>query len=252
MQQSNTPQNAGKVAFQWGLIFGLILGLVDAGILLLNAFVNSASGNAGLALLFSVIGFLLGLAAYFVAGILASNKTGKVSTGTFAGLWTGAIYGVIGFVVSMTLFFTVSLPKLQNASTYPSTSSLSPDTFRTAAIFGGVGFAIFGICLAVGLGAGLGSLGGLIGKSTSKVARPTYPPYANQPPYPGQPYPPYANQPPYPGQPYPPYSNQNPPYPNQTYPPQTNPDQPNVGLAEPHSSNPYEPDPGQSYFEQPH
>ncbi len=246
MQQGNTPQNAGKVAFQWGLIFGLILGLVDAGILLMNAFVNSASGNAVLALLFSVLGFLLGLAAYFVAGILASNKTGKVSTGTFAGLWTGAIYGVIGFVVSMTLFFTVSLPKLQNTSAYPSSSSLSPDTLRTTAIFAGVGFAIFGICLAVGLGAGLGSLGGLIGKSTSKVAAaPTYPPYANQPPYPGQPYP-------YPGQPNPTYPNQNPPYPHQAYAPQTNPDQPNAGSSEPNSSNPYEPDPGQSYFEQPH
>ncbi|MFL5627909.1 MAG: hypothetical protein ACJ788_20200, partial [Ktedonobacteraceae bacterium] len=85
MQQGYTPQNAGKIAFQWGLIFGLILGLINAGILLINTFVNSSSGGVGLALLFSAVGFLLGLAAYFVAGILASNKTGKVSTGTFAG-----------------------------------------------------------------------------------------------------------------------------------------------------------------------
>ena len=124
MQPVYTPPNARNIAFQQGLIFGLILGLVSAVILLLNTFVISPSGNGVLALLLSFLVFLLGLAAYFVAGILASKKTGKVSTGTFAGLWTGAIYGIIGFIVSMVLFFTVNLAKILDAAR-PST--LNPD-----------------------------------------------------------------------------------------------------------------------------
>src|SRR5258708_34815478 len=90
--------NARNISFQQGLIFGLILGLVSAVILLLNTFVISPGGNGVLALLLSFLVFLLGLAAYFVAGILASKKTGKVRTGTFAALWTRAIHGIIGFI----------------------------------------------------------------------------------------------------------------------------------------------------------
>src|SRR5258708_9071888 len=223
MQPVYTPPNTRNITFQQGLIFGLILGLVSAVILLLNTFVISPSGNGVLALLLSFLVFLLGLAAYFVAGILASKKTGKVSTGTFAGLWTGAIYGIIGFIVSMVLFFTVNLAKILDAA---KSSTLNPDAFRTGAIIGGVGFAIFGILFAVGLGAGLGSLGGLICKNTSKVAAaPAYPPYPNQPSYP--------------------------PYQNQLYPPQANPGQPYTHPSGPYPANPYQPDPGQSYFEQP-
>jgi len=210
MQPTYNQPDSRKIAFQQGLIMGLILAAVALVILLINTFVNTIAANAGTALLLGVLVFFLGLVAYFVAGILASKKTGKVSTGTLAGLWTGGIYGVISFIVSLGLFFSVNLPRLMsNINNLP--SSTSPDTFRTLAIVGGVGGAIFGIAFAIGLGAGLGALGGLIGKSTSKVSPP--PAYPNQP-YPAQPYPPASA---YPNQPYPsnPYPNQ--PYPNQPY-----------------------------------
>src|SRR5258708_20353602 len=105
MQPVYTPPNARNIAFQQGLIFGLILGLVSAVILLLNTFVISPSGNGVLALLLSFLVFLLGFAAYFLAGILASKKIGKVSTGPFPGFWTGAIIAIIGFIPTILLSF---------------------------------------------------------------------------------------------------------------------------------------------------
>jgi len=236
MHESYTPPNSGKVAFQHGLIFGLIQAAIASAILLTNTFVGNSSTRLGLALVLTGVGFLLGLVAYFVAGILAAKQTGKVSTGTLAGLWTGVIYGVITFVVSMILFFTVNLPKLTGLQQSSSATSTNFETFRTAAIFGGVGFAIFGILFACGLGAGLGALGGLIGKNSSRVTLPsTYPPFPGQP-YPGQPYPPQG----YPGQPYPPQ-----PYPGQPgqpYPPQPGGEQrPNPDQSDPNQQSPYEP-----------
>jgi hypothetical protein len=138
--------------------------------------------------------FLLGIAAYFIAGILASRQTAKVGTGCIAGLWTGVFYGIISFGVSITIFFSINLPKLMD--TYASNSTVSSSTlnnYRLGATIGGVAVEIFGLLFAIGLGAGLGALGGLIGKHTSKIApAPAYP-------YPAQPYPAQ----PYPTQPYP-------------------------------------------------
>lgn len=198
------PPKTGTVAFQQGLIFGLIQAVIASTILSLNAFVNS--GSLGTALLLSALSFLTGLAAYFVSGILAAKQNGKVRTGVFAGMWTGGIYGIIGFIVSMVIFFQVTYPKLIDAA-IASDLYTNISAYETTAQIAGIGFAIFGIFFAVGLGAGLGALGGLIGRNISPYkpvpAAPVYLAYPGQPvpyaPYPGQPAP-YA---PYPGQPTP-------------------------------------------------
>jgi hypothetical protein len=236
MQQVNTPPASGKIALQYGLLFGLIVTLIKVGVLATNTFVNTSSSAVGLSLILAGVDFLIGLAAFFVAGILAAKQTAKVSTGTFAGLWAGGIYGVVGFIVSMVLFFTVNLPRLQNASSIYTSSS----AYQTGLVIGGVGFAIFGILLAIGFGAGLGALGGLWGKSMSlRAAEPPVPAYP-APGYSPQSYPePYPPQPSYPAQQYSdPYN----PYQNNPY--QGNP------------SQPYPPtqrqDPNPPYYEQPH
>ena len=190
MQPISTPPKGGKVAFQYGLIFGLIQAVIASAVLLVNAFANIAAFS----LVLSIVSFLTGLAAYFVAGIFSARQTGRVNTGTFGGMWTGAIYGIIGFVVSIVLFFQVNLPRALNVlSTSSSTSTLSPDSVRTIAIATGVGVAVFGILFAIGLGAGLGALGGLIGRNISKVepvqAVPVYPVYPIAQPAPYASYP---------------------------------------------------------------
>lgn len=216
MQPTYTAPNSGKIAFRYGLIFGLIQAVVAIAILLLNTFVNTTSDKVGIAFLLAAVNFLLSLAAYFVAGILSSKQTGKVSTGTLAGMWTGIIYGVVNLVVALVVFFQVSLPRLMQAAQNSNSPvyTNNPDAFRVGLMIGGVGIPVLGALIAVGLGAGLGALGGLIGKNTSKVQpEPAYPAYPSAyPPYPGQPGsypPPSAPGQPYPGQPvqYPPTIN---------------------------------------------
>lgn len=192
MQPIATPPPTGKVAFQQGLIFGLAQAVVASSVLLINTFV---SAGVGVGLLLDILSFFTGLAAYFLAGIMGAKQNGRLRTGVFAGMWTGAIYGILDFVVSMVLFFQFNLPRVLNNLPSTTTSTTSPDTLRTAAIIGGVGAAVFGLLFAIGLGAGLGALGGLIGRNTSKfkavpavAAMPAYPVYPGQP----APYPPYA------------------------------------------------------------
>lgn len=203
MQPMSTPPKTGKVAFQQGLIFGLAQAVVASSILFINAF---AGVGIGISLLLSVLSFFTGLAAYFLAGIMAAKQTGRVRTGVFAGMWTGGVYGIIGFVVSMVLFFQISLPKILDAANASGAYATNMDAFKTGAVIGGVGAAIFGILFAIGLGAGLGALGGLIGRNISKVkpapVMPGYPVYAGQP-YAGQPMPYAPVAQPYPGQPAP-------------------------------------------------
>ena len=192
MQPIVAPPPTGKVAFQQGLIFGLAQAVVASSIIFINTFVST---NSGVSLLLDVLSFFTGLAAYFLAGIMGAKQNGRLRTGVFAGMWTGAIYGAIDLVVSLVLFFQISLPKalniLNNSTT---TTTMSPDTIRTVAIATGVGTEVFGFLFAIGLGAGLGALGGLIGRNTSKFKAVPVVPVMPAAYYPGQPapYPPYA------------------------------------------------------------
>jgi hypothetical protein len=232
MQPMGTPPKAGSIAFQRGLIFGIIQAVVAACISLINNLVLTA-GNAGLGFGLAALNFIVSLALFFVAGMLAAKQTGKVSTGTLAGMWTGIVYGVINLVLSLVIFFAISLPKaLTILNSSGTLSSGNADTVRTAAMVGGIVALVFGSLFAVGFGAGMGALGGLLGKSQSNV--PTTPvaqsyPVYNQP-YPGQPVPPTPYTP-APGQPTNPYGQPTNPYAQPTNPYQQNPDQP--------GSNPY-------------
>ncbi len=239
MQPVYSPPDLGKIAFQHGLIFGLILAFINVCVVLLNTFLFNSSANVGFALLLSFVSFLLGLIAYFVVGILASKKAGRVSTGTIAGIWTGTIYGVIGCVVNLLIFFTVSFPKIMAANASSSATASMNQAFKAGAIFGAIGATVFGVAFAIGLGAGIAALGGLIGKSTSKVVDPMpmypsgYPPY--QQPGPGQPLSPYS-----------PYPNSPNPDPRNSYPYQAHPADPYTNPTDPNAFNPDPP-----YFEQP-
>ena len=125
----------------------------------MNAFVFNTTDTVGTLLLLSVLSFFIGLAAYFAAGIFGAKQTGKVKAGTFAGMWTGGIYGIIGFVVNLALFFEINLPKILAAASATSIYASNPGAYQTGAVIGGVGGGIFGLLFAIGLGAGLGALG---------------------------------------------------------------------------------------------
>ncbi len=203
MQPDSTPPNSGRVAFRYGLIIGLILAVVEVILLVITSLsfaastpssssVSGISSSSIFSIILGILGFLLGLAAYFVAGILASRQTGKVSTGVFSGMWTGGFYGLIGCIAYIILFFTVTLgPTLTRyAQTNPANQV---NSFHSILIGSALVGSLIGIALAIGWGAGLGALGGLIGRNSWRARHP-------QPLYPGQPYPgqPYVPMPQYP------------------------------------------------------
>ncbi len=175
------PPKGAKVAFRQGLFFGLVLAGINDTLYILNSVFNQTptatttnSGAVGAAVLIGfAVGcliFLLDLGAYFGAGILAARQTAKVSTGTFAGMWAGAIYGLIDFIVKVVIQFTITIPA--NAQALQSTSPENAQSTANILGIAGIVGAFVLVLAAVGLGAGLGSLGGLIGRNISKVKLP--------------------------------------------------------------------------------
>ncbi len=196
--QNNQPAKTGRVALRWGLIFGVILAVVDDGIYLINSLISAhslsttttssvASTALGVSLGLSCLIFLIGLAAYFVAGILASRQTGLVRTGVFAGMWTGGVYGVVDLIVRLIVLFAITLPVEQALRT----TSTSTATAQQFLVVGGIIEVVIAFLLAIGVGAGMGALGGLIGRSNARKRMPQQV-YGEQmyQPYPGQPVPP--------------------------------------------------------------
>jgi hypothetical protein len=206
--QNNQPVKSGRVALRWGLIIGIILAVVNDSIYVISSLVSAhslsgisstsssiVSAASGVSLGLSCLAFLLGLAAYFVSGILASRQTALVRTGVFAGMWTGGVYGVIDLVVKLIVIFTITLPAeqaiLSNAS-----AVTAPSQFIA---IGAILEVIVALLLAVGVGAGLGALGGLIGRSNARKRMPqqVYAEQMYQPPI-GGPYAPYPQNAPAP------------------------------------------------------
>ena len=238
MQSSPTSTSVRRPAVQQGLIFGIIIGIVFAINSILGYFVNLGPGSGAI----SFALFLIGLVLYALAGYRTSVQTGRASSGTIAGLLTGAIGGVIGLVVNMIIVFA-TVDRLRQASQAAADQlrKQSPQQFPVVhytngtVIFSILLLAIGLLALAIGLGAGFGAIGGVIGRRRAPAPTQAYQEsfYQGLSPTPSEqltPYPPNPanpNEQPY-NQPYNQPDNQppqqtiaNPPdsY-NQNYPPQ--------------------------------
>lgn len=231
-------QQQGRPAVRYGLIFGGILAALD----IINGIISIATGSSATAFtpdgsqssaMASALGigclfFLIELALFFVAGMLAAKQTARVGTGSVAGLIAGATGGIIGLI--FTIIRVAALP----ASYYQAVvdraqsqgGSITLAQAQAAGTVVGIVFAIIVYLIVIGIGAGLGALGGLVGRG--QAPRPPYtesmysgyPQPGAYPPPPGYPMPqgtypqpgyppagqpgyPPAGQPQYPGQ-YPP------------------------------------------------
>ncbi|MGE5335155.1 MAG: hypothetical protein ACM3N4_10680 [Nitrososphaerota archaeon] len=223
-------QQAGHPILRNGLIFGAILGVLGAGNILIqwaagayhvvaqttngisSVNVNSTGGTS----LLGCVVFLAMLALTFAAGILASKSTGKVGTGSLAGLLTGVFGGLIGGIGNVLIMAVLVVPGLE----IPAGVSLSSSQIQLLAIGIAAFAAVLGLLLDTGIGAGMGALGGLIGASNARKAMPQMPPAPAPytPGYPGNQW--YPTAPTYPGTPQPGAAPQAWPYPNQPQPPQ--------------------------------
>jgi hypothetical protein len=197
MQTVSTP-GSGKTALLFGVLFGIASGLVQ---LLCMFFLAGA-------------GFLLSLflctVALLLAGIFASKRTGKVSTGTLAGLWCGLISSVIVVgILSLTLLVMTHDPAFMDELISRMRSSNIPSsiTLQQMVLYIRLGtliLAVIWLSVGSGAGAGIGAIGGLIGKSMSPAAQyaqqpfPSYPAAPNFPQYATPPTPTPPGQFPYP------------------------------------------------------
>ncbi|GAC1312758.1 MAG: hypothetical protein NVSMB27_49020 [Ktedonobacteraceae bacterium] len=151
MQKNST--RTGNPAFRQGLLFGILLGLLSivfnvilslAGLstLFIGAIMTTFTGSG---YLISIVGLIVAILVYLVAGMRAAQQTGRVGTGALAGLWTGLIGAVITWVYALVFY-------------------ANPPTIVAPQLSSIVLSAILSIALTLLFGAGVGALGGLLRK----------------------------------------------------------------------------------------
>lgn len=164
----------GGAATLWGLLFGAF-----AVVLVLGDHVVFAAGRAARPL---VAGGLwarlalavLGLAFFFLAGVIAARSTRRIEAGIVAGLLAGAVVGVAGIIATLLAVGTVE----RHLTFHPA------GRVARALVAGALGRSVAILLLATLVGAGLGALGGLAGRGRPPISqaypyRPPTPPPGN-------------------------------------------------------------------------
>jgi len=206
----------GNPALQNGLLFGIILGVIEV-------IFSLTLGNLGFLICLVIY---LGLVGF--AGYRASARTGKISTGLVAGLLVGLFSSIIGSLglLIYTLPNVDTLRQLlqQQANTLNQGISIN---YTTNVVIGLLVLLLVILIVASSvLALGIGAIGGAIGKGNAPAQPAPYPPY----PYPQQyPDPRYMPPPAYPPQEY---------IPPQAYPPPQNyPPKPEDYMSPPSQEN---------------
>lgn len=165
MQPQVSSNSAGKIALRSGASVGILLGIIQSIISIVSTVQSAGTNNAGaFNTLLYLITPLIWIVGLLFTGAWASKITGKVGTGTLAGLFAGLFGGIVaGFGQAIASAISVNL--------MPASSSSTGLVLAT-------GFAIifYILLLAIGAGAGCGALGGLIGQTISDAR-----PQAHQP-----------------------------------------------------------------------
>ncbi len=143
----------GHPALREGLVFGVILGIISFATDLLHNFLNSNTLISMIGVLFLIITITLNL----LAGVRASQQTGRVGTGALAGLIMQLISSLLGVISILTELFVFNsqLHRLFQ-SLSPAAASDMAQQFITAQI-------IYTVVVLV-IGAVIGAIGGLIGR----------------------------------------------------------------------------------------
>ncbi len=163
-----------------GLLFGVLLGIVEIGLYLLF-------GTLGLTISLLLFLFIVGYAGY-----RASTSTGKVSTGGMAGVLAGLLSSVIASLPLLLYMLSNSdAIRVQVQQQIAGNSMYQGITVTNALVM--VSVILFLAVVVAGatlLGLGVGSIGGVIGKGEapgvtvpqSSSSLPPYPPQGNVPP----------------------------------------------------------------------
>jgi hypothetical protein len=151
-------QTSGHPILINGLIYGvlvLVVGLISNGLSLAGVKLTDPATT----LVVSGGILLVDLALFFLAGRAAAAKTGTVG----AGLLAGAIAGIVGAVISIVR--TVLDPGAIRDAAVKANPAVNPSVLTDQVIIAtGIVSAIIGLLFILGIGAGAGALGGLLGR----------------------------------------------------------------------------------------
>ncbi|MGO8949702.1 MAG: hypothetical protein ACLQUY_19025 [Ktedonobacterales bacterium] len=169
--QPAESQLSENPAVRNGLIFGAILAAVN----ILNVFIQWMSGSyqaiaqasSGSTTtftsgsLFGCLAFLAGLALSFIAGMNTVSVTGRLGSGAIAGLVTGVVGELVGGVLGLIVILALVLPNLPT----PTSTNLTAPQIDGVIVGGALLGLVLGLVVDGVIGAGLGYLGGLVGKN---------------------------------------------------------------------------------------
>lgn len=170
MQIQTATPHAGKTALRSGASIGIVLGIIHSAIVIISTMQSAPASkaiNASTTLLY-LITPLIWIVGLLIAGAWGSKVTGRIGTGTLAGLFAGLFGGIVagfGQAIATTISVNLSATTTSDANLF---------------LFGGVAAILYILVLAIGVGTGLGALGGLIGQTISDV-RPQPAPPVHQP-----------------------------------------------------------------------
>jgi hypothetical protein len=153
----------GHPALRNGLMFGTILGIFGLVAVLLQNVVGLHSLNT----VFSVIFLVVNIALILLAGVRASQQTGRVSTGALAGLIVELVSFVFGFIniLANIFVFDTLLHRWFFQATSGQAQQFNTNSFVTFVIIE----TIFGFVIYPLLGGVIGAIGGLIGRRRAQL-----------------------------------------------------------------------------------
>lgn len=195
MRQVPTGNPASTLGIRYGAILGIILVVVAA--------IGLASYN--LSRVFSLPSDVIGLGMFLAVGIHTARKTGTASSGAIAGLLAGAISAVINAVVVIVLTLAFvnryranEQRSLQQSAALFGLKNTQLNVTNAEVLTGAIASVVIGLVVATVVGAGIGALGGLIGRGGYRPQQPyqetMYQGLGTPPPAPG--FPPATGTPP--------------------------------------------------------
>ncbi len=195
MQVPVSRPSAARAVFVEGTIVGGILAAVHLVLSLAHAF----AGSSVLSVILLIVIVLAWLGAFFWAGVRGAKKTGRVGMGTLTGLWCAVVAGILAFIINVIILTTLPSSSIdvftelirQSLSQSSTRPNISEQSLRAGVI---IDLVLGNVCLTIigiGVGAGIGALGGLLGKSQAPAlaanSAAAYSPYG-QAPYMQAPY----------------------------------------------------------------
>jgi hypothetical protein len=147
----NLLARVGNPALRQGLIFGIILGIA---LLALSIVVGGSL----------IIIVALCLLAAILAGRRASQETGRITTGTLAGLWTGLFGILIPDIISF-VFLLINIDAAVKSDQQSANSQHLQITYTPSLV---ITDALISLAILIALGALFGAAGGFIGGSLGR------------------------------------------------------------------------------------